>query len=304
MNKTNRRDFLTTLAAAGLYSPFLEAGNNPAFISFSTLGCPKWDWLTILGNASKWGFSAIELRGIQGEMDLTKRSEFQTEHLKESLAQLKEKNLRIIALGSSARMHEPEAATRSKQLDEGRRFIDLAHALRAPYVRVFGDKYVPGESKEATIDRIAAGLQELGNHAKSAGVTVLIESHGDFNDTPTLLQLLQKTNQKTVALLWDAHHTCVAGKEDPAHTCQALKPYIRHVHLKDSKLSGDKRGYVLTGQGDVPVKETVRALVKNGYKGYYNLEWEKAWAPEIAEPEIAFPHFAKTIREYLAAAKV
>ncbi len=34
-------------------------------IGFSTLGCPKWEWRTILDNAAKWGFAAFELRGLQ-----------------------------------------------------------------------------------------------------------------------------------------------------------------------------------------------------------------------------------------------
>jgi hypothetical protein len=41
-------------------------------------------------------------------------------------------------------------------------------------------------------------------------------------------------------------------------------------------------------------------LAKGGYRGYYCLEWEKRWHPEIEEPEIAFPHYAKVMREYLA----
>jgi sugar phosphate isomerase/epimerase len=61
---------------------------------------------------------------------------------------------------------------------------------------------------------------------------------------------------------------------------------------------------VLTGTGEIPVKETVRVLASNGYKGYYCFEWEKRWHPEIDEPEVSFPHYAKTMRQYLADAGV
>jgi hypothetical protein len=54
----------------------------------------------------------------------------------------------------------------------------------------------------------------------------------------------------------------------------------------------------------VPVKETVKALAAAGYRGYYCFEWEKKWHPEIEEPEIAFPHYAKVMREYLAEAGI
>jgi hypothetical protein len=52
------------------------------------------------------------------------------------------------------------------------------------------------------------------------------------------------------------------------------------------------------------VKEQVRVLASSGYKGYYCFEWEKKWHPEIEEPEVAFPHYAKTVTGYLAAAGV
>ena len=270
-------------------------------IAFSTLGCPKWDWRTILKQASELGYAAIELRGIQGEMDLTRRPELSGTRLKESLKDLGALDLRICDLGSSARLHEFEPAKRAAQLDEGRRFIDLAHQLKCPHVRVFGDKIVPEQSRQATVERIAGGLRELGEYARGSRVTVLLESHGDFTDSPTLLEILKGAEMPSVGLLWDAHHTVVEGKEEPAGTFRRLGGYVRHTHLKDSRPEGGAVRYVLTGTGTVPVRETVRVLAAGGYKGYYGFEWEKVWHPEIEEPEVAIPHFAKVIREYLRA---
>jgi len=96
----------------------------------------------------------------------------------------------------------------------------------------------------------------------------------------------------------------VAGKEKPGDTHAALKRWIRHTHLKDSRPEGADRRYVLTGTGEVPVEDQVKVLAGAGYPGYYCLEWEKKWHPEIEEPEIAFPHYARVMGEYLAAAGV
>ncbi len=276
-------------------------------IAVSTLGCPKWDWSTIVRNASSYGFAALELRGIQNEMDLPKCAEFSGTRLKGTLQDLSAAGLRISDLGASAQMHEPDPAKRAKHLDEARRFIDLAHALQAPYVRVFPDRFLPGEDRKVTFARIAEGLHELGEYAKPAKVTVIVESHGEFRRAETIVPILTGAKSKNVAFLWDAHHTCVEG-EKPADTFRDLGKYTRHVHLKDSvpvpgKPKEDRR-YVLTGAGDIPVKETVRVLAAGGYKGYYCLEWEKRWHPEIEEPEVAFPHYAKTMRQYLAEAGV
>ncbi len=51
-------------------------------------------------------------------------------------------------------------------------------------------------------------------------------------------------------------------------------------------------------EGEAPVSEALTALRKGGFKGYYSFEWEKMWHPEIQEPEIAMPHYAKAIQKY------
>ena len=201
-------------------------------------------------------------------------------------------------------MHEKEAGTRAAQLDEGRRFIDLAHALEVKYVRMFGDKLPEGEPREDVMKRVVEGFQQMAAHARPAGVTVLMESHGDFTRSTDLVAIERAVHSDAFALLWDAHHTFVAGNEAPADTYAAIGRLVRHTHLKDSKADGTDRRYVLTGTGEVPVKAQVAVLAKAGYKGYYCFEWEKKWHPDIEEPEVAFPHFARTMAAYLAEAGV
>lgn len=307
-----RRAFVSsltaTIAAPAIIPSIIKAG-KPAKrlpIGFSTLGCPSWEWKKILDQAAEHGFAAIELRGLMSEMDLTKSPQFTGAKLKESLKDLDALGLKISGLGASTNMHEPDAARRTKQMDEAKRFIELAHQLRSPYVRVFPNQLIKGEERSVTIDRIVVGLRELGDHAKGSGVTVIVESHGEFTTAPLLLEIIAGAKRPNVAFLWDAHHTCVAG-EKPAETFKQLGRYIRHTHLKDSRATkGDEKGrrYVLTGTGEVPVKETVKVLAAGGYKGYYSFEWEKRWHPEIEDPEIAFPHYAKVMREYLTEAGV
>lgn len=290
------------LAAPGVLTAQPAPKRYP--IGFSTLGCPKWEWKTILNHAAEWGFAAIELRGLQGQMDLTKCPEFSAGRIGASLADLAALDLRIANLGSSTNLHEPDAAKRQAQMDEGKRFIDLARQLKSPCVRVFGDKWVPGEAHEVTIQRIADGLHELGAFAKGSGVTVVLETHGDFPHSATVLEMIRKAKVPDVGVLWDTHHTWVAGKEEPAETFKVIGSYVRHVHLKDSVPGDNGDHYVLTGTGKVPVKDIVGVLAKGHYRGIYGFEWEKAWIPEIEEPEVAFPHFARTMAGYLREAGV
>jgi sugar phosphate isomerase/epimerase len=304
--RLDRRAFLATVGA-GLTAPAIArpAGRKKRYpIAFSTLGCPAWSWPTILDQADRLGYAAIELRGVAGEMDLPKVPELSGTRLAETRKEIAGRGLAISDLGASARMHEKDAATREKQLDEGRRFIDLAHALGVKYVRMFGDKVPEGEPKDEVIKRVVEGFQQMASHAKQAGVVVLIESHGDFTGSPDLVKILTGVGSDAFALLWDAHHTFVAGKEQPPQTYAALRRWIRHTHLKDSVRAGADRRYVLTGTGAVPVKEQVKVLAGDGYPGYYCFEWEKKWHPEIEDPEVAFPHYARVMGDYLEAAGV
>src|SRR6266581_1443566 len=114
-----RRDLLRT-ATCAMAGPVIgsskPAGQLP--IAVSTLGCPKWDWNTIVRNSSQWGFAALELRGIQDQMDLPKCAEFIGTRLQGTLQDLTAAGLSISDLGASAQMHEPDAAKRANHMDE------------------------------------------------------------------------------------------------------------------------------------------------------------------------------------------
>ena len=297
---TTRREFVGT--AAALLVPWQAAPKLP--LGFSTLGCPTWPWSRILDFAAEQQFASIELRGILENMDLTKVPEFAPERIGDAKRQLAAHGLSVSCLGASAHMHEMDPVKHAAQLDEARRFIDLAQALGAPYVRVFGNEYVKDVPRADMLAHIAGALRELGSYARAKGVTVIIESHGDFIDSSSLLEILQKADSPNVALLWDAHHTFVSGKEQPEDTVRQLGRYIRHTHLKDSVPAGNDRRYVLTGTGDVPVKRQIAALAKIGYRGFFSFEWEKRWHAQIEEPEVAIAQYAKIAAGYLENAGV
>ena len=291
-----RRRFLQAsgIALAALQSDLRAAGQRLTF-GFSTLGCPSWEWAKILDYAQAHDFSAFELRGLLGTMDLPTRPEFQPEHIAQCKRDVASRNLKIACVSSSAELHHADPEKRKQQIADAKRFIDLAASLGAPNVRVFGNK-IDGP-REPVLARVASGLRELGTYSGERGVTVIIESHGDFTDSPTLSEILTRADSSNVGLLWDAHHTFVSGKEDPQFTVEKLGRYIRHTHLKDSVPAADGRRYVLTGRGDVPVRKQIEVLAATGYTGCYTFEWEKVWHPELEEPEIAFADFAEFVRK-------
>lgn len=304
-----RRDFLRTLSAgvlapAAMWRRKKKKGGWRPPIAFSTLGCPDWDWHTILGTASRWGFAALELRGLLGEMDLTAVERFKGRALKGTLKDLDTLALRIVSLGSSLNFHDPDPAQLERTLEAGKAWIELAHNLECPFIRVFGDRLMEGEPRHATVSRITEGLGRLVELSRGGNVTILIESHGDFTDSAGLKEILEGVDSPAFGLLWDTHHTFVSAGEDPEFTFQRLGKWVRHTHIKDSVATADGRRYVLTGGGGVPIGDIVLALARGGYQGYYCFEWEKVWHPEIEDAETAFPHYASVMRERLREAGV
>ena len=270
-------------------------------MAFSTLGCPAWSLGKILDFAEQHGFAAIELRGLEGNLDLPSHPAFAMETIERTKKEIAAHGLKIACVSSSARIGEEDPFKRAKELEDGRRFIDLAATLGAPYVRVFGDgKEEPdGRPGEALKGRVASGLHELGEYAAGKNVIVIIESHDNFTSSAVLKDVLTRAASGHVGLLWDAHHTFATGGEEPEFTVKQLGTWIRHTHLKDSVGAGKDRKYVLTGRGNVPIERQIRSLQGIGYSGVYCFEWEKVWHPDLDDPEVAIADYATVVGGYL-----
>ena len=106
---TRRRFIQCSAMTAAAALPLLgTASKDNLPIGFSTLGCPAWDWHKILYFGQQNGFAAVELRGLQGNMDLPSRPEFAPEHIAESKKEVTDRGLRISCVDSSANMHDAD----------------------------------------------------------------------------------------------------------------------------------------------------------------------------------------------------
>jgi len=302
IDSSSRRSFLKAasvlLASAFTGFPYQQGASAPR-LSFSTIGCPDWDFTTIVHFAARHGYSGIELRGIQRELELPNAAAFKTRAaLAASMALMKEKGVAFAGLGSSANLHFKKGPEREKNMAEARRFIDLAQQLNCPYVRVFPNKFPKDQEKAETMELIASGLLQLAGHAKGTGVTVLLETHGEVVRAADLAQIMQVAAHPNVGLIWDISNMWTVTRESPAEVYPQLKKYIRHCHIKDASTTGDQLQYRLLGKGDVPVFDAIDILHKDGFEGYYSFEWEKLWHPEIEAPETALADYPNVMKQH------
>ncbi len=305
MRHTTRKEFLQTsgvlLAGLAIGSP-LKAKKQAPLLSFSTLGCPGWTFQQIIDFAAANGYQGIEMRGLLKQMDLTKCNEFSSaENITDTLSRMKAKNLRFVNLGSSCNLHIAEPVKRKENIDEAKRFIDLAQQIHCPYIRVFPNNFPKEQSKQATIDLIAKGLQELGDYAKGKNVTVLMETHGEVVYADDLVNIMQLANHPQTGLIWDVANMWTITKEPPAAVYSKIKKYIHHTHIKDASLTNGELKYTFLGKGDVPIFNAINILQKDKYAGFYSFEWEKLWHPELAEPELALADYPMAMKKNFGA---
>ena len=266
-------------------------------LSFSTLACPDWDLQRVLDTAARLGFNGVELRFLSGRSDLDRLPEFTGARLAESRRAITDRNLAIACVDTDVHFHWPDAAKRRENVDEGVRMADLAAALGAPGIRIFGDKIQPGQTREQTRAWTSEGMCALAEKTRGHGVEVWIETHGDFANWHDTREILQAAKCAGVGAVWDPENCYDAYFEKPADGAKALGAYIRHVHYKD--IHRDAKGQwipALMGKGEFPLLDTLNALRRLGYGRFVSFEWEKKWHPEIPDADVALPQFMQWMR--------
>jgi sugar phosphate isomerase/epimerase len=266
-------------------------------LAFSTLGCPHWELERIVQAARDYGYTAIELRAVAGDLDLLKRPELKPGRVEKTRRWLADQNLSVCCVDSSCTFDSRDAPERSKQVDLALRHCELAAGLGAPLIRIFPDKIQAGATREETRDNIAACLHEVAQRGPGV-VRVGLETHGDFARGDASAEIMRLADHPKVALIWDIANSVAAG-DSIEEAANAVAPYLAHVHLRDARAVEDQEHWlpVLAGRGEVSFSKALAALNRLGYQGYISFEWEKYWHPEIEDPEIAFPDFIRAMNQ-------
>jgi fatty-acyl-CoA synthase len=266
--------------------------------AFTTLACPVWSIEQVVEAATTLGYDGVELRLLDGAVIDPGADRARVE---QAVARCRAAGVEVCVLDSSCTFNHADPGAREREVSDLLRWIDLAEDLQVPLVRVFGGHARPGlapEPPEVVNDWVAEALSRAAPTAEQAGVTVVLETHDAFSSARRVAAVLDRVDSPRVAALWDSHHPYRVG-ETLQDVIEALGPRIAHVHVKDARRTtpdGSDWQLVLLGEGEVPVREQLQALERQGYSGYVSVEWEKKWHPEIAEPEIALPQHIRWLR--------
>ncbi|MFD0682848.1 MULTISPECIES: sugar phosphate isomerase/epimerase family protein [unclassified Paenibacillus] len=264
-------------------------------LSFTTLGCPEWELDLIIKRAVEYGFDAIDFRGLTGEMNIYKLPDFSSQ-LSHTRDQIMDAGLKVSCFSSSVHMFSADKY--AQNLAEIKEYARLCSFFGTRYIRVFGGSIGETDWAEA-IETIVRHFKETGAIAKENGVKLLLETHDDWTSCADVKAVMEQVDPEAVGVLWDLHHPIRTLGEQPEDTWAALGQWIEYTHVKDSRLLPDADGkfkYCLTGDGNIPLSDMYKLLERNGYDGYYTLEWEKKWHPDIENAEEAFPQYVQYMR--------
>ena len=263
-------------------------------IAFSNLACPSWTVEHTAAQGKRLGYDGIELRLLDGEVIDPEAGQ----ELRTAVDSCRRHGLEVCALDTSCCLNQYEEEL-ERQLDLLRKWIDRAHTLGVPVLRVFGGGDEAESRGRSRLDWVADALMRVAPEAEHAAVTVCLETHDSFSSARVVAEVLDRVPSPAIAALWDSHHPYRVG--EPAEEVGVLLDgRLAHVHVKDARrhAEGDWE-LVLLGEGEVPVKQQLCVLDRLGYDGYVSVEWEKKWNPELADPDIALAQHILKLREWI-----
>ena len=148
-----------------------------------------------------------------------------------------------------------------------------------------GNDVTEVEAREIEVDT----LTDLGDLAKSVGVTVCVENiHSSITH---LIKLLESVGKESVKMCYDFAHSYINSKKlgyDFIRSIQAAKPHIHHAHVNDNFGKGRPESsasyieampmgigdlHLPVGWGSIPYDDVFRVMA--GYDGIYILELQE-----------------------------
>jgi sugar phosphate isomerase/epimerase len=203
---------------------------------------------------------------------------------------LEDHGQKVVCYTFFPQLNKPTKAEREAGIEEVKKAIEIAKRLGTDKVMI----HTPG-NLQMTVDECRInwihGLQEAILLTNAAGLTLTIESirNSPFATSAEMLRVVREV--PGIKLVFDTGNVYASG-EDPVAFYNACREHIVHVHFKDGRWSnktnndGSTRpdfSNELIGEGDINFTECVKAMVKDGYNGYVDIEYESnKYTPDVA----------------------
>lgn len=120
--------------------------------------------------------------------------------------------------------------------------LEICARLGSPVLRTFAgfNRYTKATSVTEETKKAVQNLDRIQNKAKTLGIKIAVENHGDFN-ADELVSIVQAVNSPWVGICLDLGNAMLTF-EDPIQACVKMAPYAVTTHFKD-------HGVVMTNYG-------------------------------------------------------
>ena len=178
----------------------------------------------------------------------------------------------ITAVGLSAHCNLMDAG----RLYDFRSSIELAAKLGCKYIVSSTGEAHFGEEENISDDELIRNIRSLLPPLERHGITLVIETHGEVYGTgQSLYAIMQEIDSELVGINFDTANCIYWGGAKTMDDIKTCADRVKYVHLKD-KLGSKQREWNFpgVGNGDLPLREFIEYMGKNGYEGPYSVEIE------------------------------
>lgn len=162
-----------------------------------------------------------------------------------------------------------------EHLQRFERAIRLAHFFHTPYIRIFSFYPPAGTTGPADPagwrDEVLRRLREMTARARAAAITLLHENEKDiYGDTiARCVDLFKSNDDAHFQAIFDPANFIQSGQTPYPDAYQALRPWLRWVHVKDARPDGS---VVVAGEGVARWPELLQSLRADGFDAFFSLE--------------------------------
>lgn len=268
-------------------------------LAFSTGICPGWDLKAICQRASKYGFDAIELDGLEEEADAMKHRAFVRE-LGASKRMIADAGVEVGVIGTGIRICDE--ATRKVNLEQAKRAAALALELSCPNIMVLG-----GDETNTTDPQRAAAvgqqcLREILSIDGAQWLNWLVKTQGVWSRLERCKPFIDGLDHPCVGVAWDVA-SMVMNAQSPRDVYEQIGARVKSVRIVDAVRDpghpqAGESGWRLTslGEGELPLVEVVQLLRANVFGGCLTVGYDKRRSPGLPEPDQLLPASISWIR--------
>jgi sugar phosphate isomerase/epimerase len=184
----------------------------------------------------------------------------------------------IYSIGTRVQLAQPTPELREKQLEELRKWIDVAQRVGATHIRVFGGQKPAGATLEQAIGYASETLKRGAELAGARGLILGVEDDGGITDfAKDTIAIVKGADSQ-----WAGMNLDIGNFRPPAvyDQIEMSIPYAVSTHIKTTLALDDGKT-----RGPFDMDRVFKMFAAHGYKGYMGLEFEATEDPATAVPE-------------------